>query len=58
MAYRDLNILTIKISSGFELVAVVEDLKTLRSTACVRVFAHTEDGKQLFEVFSMIEVPQ
>ena len=56
MAYRDPHILTV--SPGFELVAVVEDLKTLTSTACVRVFAHDESGKQLFEVFSMIEVPE
>jgi len=55
MGHRDPHILTV--SPGFELVAVVEDLKTLRSTACVRVFAHDESGKQLFEVFSMIEVP-
>lgn len=48
----------ITLTAGFELVAVVEDLKTLRSTACVRVYAHTPDGKQLFEVFSMIEVSE
>ena len=45
-------------TAGFELVAVVEDLKTLRSTACVRVFADDDKGKQLFEVFSMFEVPE
>ena len=49
---------SIVVTAGFELVAVVEDPKTLRSTACVRIFAHTEGGKQLFEVFSMFEVPE
>lgn len=44
------------VKSGFEIIAVVEDLKTLRSTAAVLVYADDEDGKRLFEHISMIEV--
>ena len=44
------------VKCGFEIVAVVEDLITLRSTAAVFVFVEVEVGKR-FEGIALIEVP-
>ena len=46
----------IKVSGGFEFVAEVEDLVTLKTTVCIRVYVLC-DGKTAFEGFRMVEVP-
>lgn len=47
----------LKFKGGFELIAVVEDLKTLHSTAAVRIYVVNEDGTFLHDVIAFIEVP-
>lgn len=45
--------------ASYEVVAVVEDLKTLRSSACVRITAKTEnDGVLFHDMLTLIEVPE
>jgi len=48
----------LRVKGGFEIIAVVEDLITLRSTAAVRMFVETEDGKLIFEGIMLLEVPE
>jgi hypothetical protein len=48
----------VRIKSGFEIIAVVEDLKTLRSTAAVRILIETESGQTLHDKIALIEVPE
>lgn len=46
----------IQVSGGFEVVAEVEDLITLQTTVCVRVYVLC-NGKTAFEGFRMVEIP-
>lgn len=51
------------VRGGFELVALVEDLVTLRTKACVRIFVTCDPfgpdkRTTLYERFCLMEVPE
>lgn len=51
------------VHGGFEIVALVEDLVTLKTTACVRIFVTCDpfgpdNRTTLYERFTMMEVPE
>jgi len=47
----------VRIIGEYEQIAVVEDLKTLRSTAAVRIVIRTESGTILYDKIALLEVP-
>lgn len=61
MAFRDQSgkMLSVEIKACHELICIVEDLKTLRSSAAVRVAITCDDWKTTcYDKILLIEIPE
>jgi hypothetical protein len=49
----------LKVRGGFEIIASVENLITLRTEVCIRIFVLSEDGKtSYYDRIKILEVPE